>query len=151
MSVADCRMVDLPALGDARGGLVAVEGGQHVPFDIARIYYLYGLPDGAVRGEHAHKDLEQIYIAVHGSFDVVLEDGVDTSRVTLDRPERGLYLGRMIWRRLENFTPGAVCLVLASAHYDEADYYRDKAEFFRDACNLRASDDLPAGGIGAAA
>jgi hypothetical protein len=139
MSVALCRLVDLPALGDARGGLVAIEGGRHIPFDIARVYYLYGLSDGAVRGEHAHKDLEQIYIAVHGQFDVVLEDGLETRRVTLDRADQGLYLGRMVWRRLESFSPGAVCLVLASKPYDEADYYRDKPAFLHDAALLRGA------------
>ncbi len=144
MSVADCRVVDLPVLGDSRGGLVAIEGSRHVPFDIARVYYLYGLPDGAVRGEHAHKDLQQIYVAVHGSFDVILEDGQQTMHVRLDRPDRGLYIGTMVWRRLEAFTPGAVCLVLASAPYDESDYFRDKAEFMRHIDSLRNSAKLGA-------
>jgi oxalate decarboxylase/phosphoglucose isomerase-like protein (cupin superfamily) len=126
-------LVDLPALGDARGGLVAIEANRHIPFDITRVYYLYDVTPGGVRGEHAHKALEQVYIAVHGRFEVVLEDGHDSRRFTLERPDQGLYIGHMVWRRLEAFSPGAVCLVLASAPYDEADYYRDKAAFLRDA------------------
>lgn len=137
MSVQDCHLIDLPRLGDARGGLCAVEAGQHIPFEIKRVYYLYGLPDGAVRGEHAHRELEQVYLALHGSFDVTLEDAAGAQVVRLDDPARGLYIGRNVWRRLDNFTPGAVCLVLASAHYSEADYWRDKAAFLRDMAEPR--------------
>jgi hypothetical protein len=126
-------MIDLPRLGDARGGLVAVEGGRHVPFAIQRVYWLYEVADGGVRGEHAHQQLEQVCVAMFGSFDVVLDDGREERRFTLDRPERGLLIGKMVWRRLEAFSPGAVCMVLASLPYDEADYYRDKADFLRDA------------------
>ena len=129
MSIEKCRFVDLPKISDPRGNLTFVEGGQHVPFDIARVYYLYDIPVGAERGGHAHKDLHQLIIAMSGSFDVVLDDGREKKRFHLDRPDTGLYVCPMLWRELENFSQGSVCMVLASNRYDEADYYRDYEEY----------------------
>ena len=129
MPIEKCRFVDLPKISDLRGNLTFVEGGQHVPFDIARVYYLYDIPGGAERGGHAHKRLQQLIIAMSGSFDVVLDDGREKKRFHLDRPDTGLYLCPMIWRELDNFSPGSVCMVLASNRYDETDYYRDYGEY----------------------
>jgi hypothetical protein len=131
MALADCRILDLPKIHEPRGNLTFVEGGRHVPFDIARVYYLYDVPGGAERGGHAHKDLHQLIIAMSGSFDVVLNDGRDERRIHLNRSYQGLYVCPMIWRELDNFSSGSVCMVLASNHYDEADYYRDHAEYMR--------------------
>lgn len=129
MSIADCDFIQLPRFADVRGDLVVAEGNIHVPFDIKRVYYLCGVPQGAARGGHGHKELRQLLIAVSGSFDAVLDDGFERKRVTLSDPGRGLLICPMIWRELENFSSGAVCLVLASMAYDERDYYRDYDSF----------------------
>ena len=129
MGVRDCQLFDLPVVHAPEGNLTFVEGGNHVPFEIARIYYLYDVPGGATRGGHAHRSLQQVMIAMSGSFDVLLDDGSEKKQVTLSRSHRGLYIGPMIWRELVNFSSGSVCVVLASAHYDEADYFRDYDEF----------------------
>jgi dTDP-4-dehydrorhamnose 3,5-epimerase-like enzyme len=128
-----CRVVELPRVNDPRGNLTMIEGEQHVPFDIKRVYYLYDVPGGESRGGHAHRDLQQFIIAASGSFDVVVDDGVHRERFFLNRSYYGLYVPRLVWRELDNFSSGSVCLVLASEHYDEADYYRDYGEFVRDA------------------
>ena len=120
-----CRISDLPKIQDIRGNLTFVEGGRHVPFDIQRIYYLYDVPGGAERGSHAHKALHQFIISVSGSFDVVLDDGITRKTFHLNRPYQALYVCPMIWRDLENFSSGSVCLVLASNTYEEDDYFRD--------------------------
>jgi hypothetical protein len=122
-------MVDLPKITDPRGNLTFIEGHRHVPFDIKRVYYLYDVPGGAERGGHAHKDLNQLIIAMSGSFDVVLDDGFNKKRIHLNRSYNGLYVCPMIWRELDNFSSGSVCMVLASNTYDEADYFRDYNEF----------------------
>ena len=129
MSIEKCQLVDLPKVADTRGNLTFIEGGRHVPFDIKRVYYLYDVPGGAERGGHAHKDLHQLIIAMSGSFDIVLDDGRNKKRVHLNRSYHGLYVCPMIWREMDNFSSGAVCLVLASNLYDEADYYRNYQEF----------------------
>lgn len=129
MGLATCKVIDLPRFTDARGSLSFLEGEKHVPFSISRIYYLYDVPPDAERGAHAHKDLEQLIIAISGSFDVILDDGSGKRRFSLSRPDRGLYVCPMIWRDLVDFSPGAVCLVLASKPYDEKDYFRDYEEF----------------------
>lgn len=129
MNIDLCRIIDLPKIQDARGNLTFVEGGHHVPFDIQRVYYLYDVPGGAERGGHAHKALHQLIVAMSGSFDVVLDDGTRKLRVHLNRSYQGLYVCPMIWRELDNFSSGSVCMVLASNRYDEADYYRDHAEY----------------------
>lgn len=127
--IDDCQLVNLPKIADPRGNLTFIEGGNHIPFDIQRVYYLYDVPGGAERGGHAHRELQQLIIAMSGSFDVVLDDGAHKKRVHLNRSYTGLYVCPMIWRELDNFSSGSVCMVLASNKYDESDYYRDYAEF----------------------
>lgn len=131
MPLADCHVIDLPKIHDPRGNLTFIEGGNHIPFDIQRVYYLYDVPGGSDRGAHAHKSLSQFIVAMSGSFDVVLDDGADKKRFHLNRSHFGLYVCPMMWRYLDNFSSGAVCMVLASTKYDESDYYRDYAEFMR--------------------
>ena len=127
-SVGNCELVDIPKVHDRRGNLSFLESTQ-AGFDIKRIYYLYDIPADSVRGGHAHKKLKQVIIALSGSFDVVLDDGVVKRNITLARPYQGLYMCPMIWRELVNFSSGEVGLVLASDLYDESDYYRDYQEY----------------------
>jgi hypothetical protein len=129
MTLELCRIVDLPKISDPRGNLTFIEGRRHVPFDLQRVYYLYDVPGGSERGGHAHKALHQLIVAMSGSFDVVLDDGRAKQRFHLNRSYYGLYVCPMIWRELDNFSSGSVCMVLASNLYDEADYYRDYGEF----------------------
>ena len=132
MDVNNCKIVDLPKITDPRGNLTFIEGNDHIPFDIQRVYYLYDVPGGAERGGHAHKGLQQLIVAMSGSFDVVLDDGKNKKRVHLARSYYGLYVCPMIWRELDNFSSGSVCMVLASNKYDESDYYRDHNQFMKD-------------------
>jgi hypothetical protein len=129
MNIDLCKIIELPKISDTRGNLTFVEGGNQIPFDIQRVYYLYDVPGGAQRGGHAHKGLHQLIIAMSGSFDVVLDDGSNKKRVHLNRSYNGLYVCPMIWRELDNFSSGSVLMVLASNKYDEEDYYRDYNEF----------------------
>lgn len=129
MNLNDCNIVSLPKISDPRGNLTFIEGGRHVPFEVSRVYYLYDVPGGAERGGHGHKALHQLIIAMSGSFDIVLDDGFNKQRYHLNRSYFGLYVCPMIWREMDNFSSGAVCLVLASNLYDEDDYYRDYAAF----------------------
>ena len=129
MPINDCKVIDLPKITDPRGNLTFIESGIHIPFEIKRAYYLYDVPGGSERGGHAHKKLHQFVIAMSGSFDITLDDGHNQHRFNLNRSHRGLYICPMIWRNLDNFSSGGVCLVLASAHYDEADYLRDYNDF----------------------
>jgi dTDP-4-dehydrorhamnose 3,5-epimerase-like enzyme len=129
MTIKDCKLIDLPKIAEPRGNLTFIEGSRHVPFDIQRVYYLYDVPGGSERGGHAHKNLHQLIIAMSGSFDIVLDDGRDKKRFHLNRSYYGLYVCPMIWREMDNFSSGAVCLVLASNLYDESDYYRDYSQF----------------------
>ncbi|MBC7994580.1 MAG: WxcM-like domain-containing protein [Rhizobacter sp.] len=131
MSIERCQILELPKIQDPRGNLTFVESNNHIPFNIARVYYLYDVPGGSERGGHAHKELHQFIIAMSGSFDVVLDDGQDKKRVHMSRSYNGLYVCPMIWRELDNFSSGSVCMVLASTKYEESDYYRDYAEFMR--------------------
>jgi hypothetical protein len=124
-----CRIVELPRITSPQGNLTVIEGGQHVPFDVQRVYYLYDVPGGEFRGGHAHRGLEQIIIAASGSFDVIVDDGRRSERYFLNRSYIGLYLPPMIWHELDNFSTGGLALCLASQRYDEADYYRDYDEF----------------------
>ena len=126
-----CQIISLPKISEPRGNLTFVESGNQIPFDIQRVYYLYDVPGGAERGGHAHKALQQLIIAMSGSFDVVLDDGKDKKRVHLNRSYSGLYVCPMIWRELDNFSSGSVCMVLASNKYDEEDYYREYVDFMR--------------------
>jgi|SRR5581483_5115912 hypothetical protein len=118
------RIIDLPKKLDRRGNLSFIEGGRHIPFHIKRVFFLYDVPGGADRGGHALKKCHQFLIAMSGSFDVVLFDGREKQRIHLNRSYYGLYLPPMIWREMDNFSSGSVCLVLASENYTEKDYYR---------------------------
>jgi len=129
MSIDRCKILDLPKIHDARGNLTFIEGNVHVPFDIQRVYYLYDVPGGSERGGHAHVQLQQFIVAMSGSFDVILDDGQGKKRVHLNRSYNGLYICPMIWRELDNFSSGAVCMVLASTRYEESDYIRDYEQF----------------------
>jgi hypothetical protein len=129
MGVDDCKTIELPVIHRAEGNLTFVEANRHVPFDVQRVFYMYDVPGGASRGGHAHRALEQLIVAMSGSFEVVVDDGQDRRTILLNRSYDGLYLPPMIWRELVNFSSGSVCMVLASAYYDEADYYRDYDEF----------------------
>lgn len=129
MSVDNCRIIELPRYADGRGYLGVIEAGEHAPFAIKRIYYLYGVPDGSVRGEHGHRELEQLIVALAGRFRVTLDDGSKQKSFELDSPDIGLYVAPMMWRTIENFSGGALCLVAASEHYDEADYFRDYSQY----------------------
>ena len=130
--IESCTIVDLPKINDSRGNLTFVEAGRHIPFDIRRVYYLYDIPGGAERGGHAHKTLHQLIIAISGSFDIHLDDGYSKKTVRMDRSYFGLYICPMTWRSVDNFSSGAVCMVLASDFYDESDYYRDYDQFISD-------------------
>ena len=125
------RLIELPRVHDPRGDLTPIESGRTVPFEIARIYYLYNVPVDAVRGGHAHKRNEGVIIALSGSFRVTVDDGKVRSRHWLRDPRQGLYVGRMVWRELDSFSQGAVSMVLASHHYDANDYYRNYDDFIR--------------------
>jgi dTDP-4-dehydrorhamnose 3,5-epimerase-like enzyme len=129
MSVSRCRLIDLPSHADARGGLTFIEEGKPLPFAIKRVYYLYDVPPGQGRGAHAHRELEQLFIAIAGSFEITVDDGQERRTMELNGPARGLYLPPMLWRDLGRFSPGAVCLVLASALYAEEDYIREYDRF----------------------
>ncbi len=129
MGLEQCRLLELPRIADPRGALTFIESGRQVPFEIRRVYYLYDVHAGAERGGHAHKHLEQALMALSGSFDVVLDDGIEKRRFHLDRPWQSLYICPMVWRVIDNFSGGAVCMVLASMPYDESDYYRNYQDF----------------------
>jgi hypothetical protein len=129
MNIGDCRILDLPKMTDPRGNLTFLEGGRHVPFPIARIFYIYDVPTAESRGAHAHRELHQFLICLAGSFDVNLDDGTARTTVHLNRPWKGLHIPPGIWASEANFDPGSVCLVLASAPYAEQDYIRDYDAF----------------------
>jgi dTDP-4-dehydrorhamnose 3,5-epimerase-like enzyme len=129
--LGECGLIDLPKIHDPRGNLTFIEGEHHLPFEFRRVYYLYDVPGGSTRGGHALKTTQQFIIAVSGSFDVVLDAGNSRQRYQLNRSHYGLYIAPMVWRELENFSSGAVALVLVSTLYDENDYIRDYAEFTR--------------------
>ncbi|HBR11292.1 MAG TPA: hypothetical protein DD740_03585 [Chryseobacterium sp.] len=121
-------IINLPKIEDPRGNLSVIEN-ETIPFPIKRVYYLYDVPSGTERGGHAHKEQEAFIIAVSGSFDVILNDGQQKRVYTLNMPNQGLYVPKMTWRELKNFSSGAVCLVISPAVYDEEDYIRDYDEF----------------------
>jgi dTDP-4-dehydrorhamnose 3,5-epimerase-like enzyme len=129
MSIEDCRVIELAKIADPRGNLTFIEGGRDVPFQIQRVYYLYDVPGGAARAGHGHKELRQLMIAMSGSFDVLLDDGRVKRKYHLNRSYYGLYIHPMIWREIDNFSSGSVCMVLASEHFDEGDYYRNYQDF----------------------
>lgn len=125
----ECRLIDLPKIQDPKGNLTVVEQNVQIPFNIKRVYFLYDVPGGESRGGHAHKNLQQLIIAANGSFDVVLSNGVESERFHLNRCYYGLYIPKLIWRELDNFSSGSVCLVLASEEFDEEDYIRNYSKF----------------------
>lgn len=131
-TVYDCTVIELDRHhSDRKGNISVVENGRDVPFNVKRAYYLYDVPGGESRGGHAHKELRQLIIAASGSFTVTLDDGHVKRTFTLNRPYQGLYVVPGIWRTLDDFSSGAVCMVLASERYDEADYIRDYQEFLK--------------------
>lgn len=129
MTLKSCRIIELPKIPDARGNLTFIEAERHVPFEFKRIFYLYDVPGGESRAGHALKTCQQFLVAISGSFDVVTDNGIEKNRYHLDRSYYGLYIPSLIWREIDNFSSGSVCLVLASEIYTEADYYRDYDEF----------------------
>ena len=130
-TVQDCKIIELPRMYDRRGSLSPIYNKVHIPFDIVRTYYLYDVPGGESRGGHAHKELQQLIVSVMGAFDVVLDDGREKKTVRLERAYYGLYVPRLIWRELMNFSSGANCLVLASLNYDANEYIRSYDEFLK--------------------
>ena len=128
------KIIDIPKINNTKGNIGVVEN-DTIPFDVKRVYYLFDVPSGAKRGGHAHKKLKQVILAISGSFDVVLKDGKSKEIITLNRPDKGLLIENNIWRELENFSSGSVCLVLASEEFLEADYirnYKDYLSFLKD-------------------
>src|SRR5690349_6386901 len=121
-------VIDFPIIPDARGSLTFVEAERHIPFELRRVYYLYDVPNGSVRAGHAHKELSSVILALSGSFNIHLDDGVNKETITLNRPAIGVLLKPKVWRSLDNFSSGAVCLVLASHVYDEEDYFRNYSD-----------------------
>jgi dTDP-4-dehydrorhamnose 3,5-epimerase-like enzyme len=126
------RILNLPKITDQRGNLTFIEGNRHIPYLIRRAYYLYDVPAGATRGGHAHRKLQEFVIAASGSFTVVVDDGRKRKKFFLNRPHYGLYIPSMVWRELEDFSSGSICLVLSSEEYDESDYYRNYKDFLKD-------------------
>src|SRR5438105_466372 len=125
------RLLEFPHFQDPRGSLAIAAGGGPVPFQISRAYYIWGVPAGERRGGHAHRKLEEVIVAVAGSFDVIVDDGANRERVRLSSPERGLYIPTLVWHELGSFSPDAVALGLASLPYDDTDHFRDYDEFVR--------------------
>tara|TARA_B100000749_G_C18332869_1_gene425729 strand:+ start:33 stop:431 length:399 start_codon:yes stop_codon:yes gene_type:complete len=126
------RLIDLPPLGDERGSLVAIEANKHIPFEVKRVYYIFGTQSGVSRGFHAHKNLQQLAVCVAGKCRMLLDDGVNKESVWLDSPTKGLLIGNNVWREMHEFSNDCVLLVLASEYYDESDYIRDYSDFIRD-------------------
>jgi WxcM-like protein len=129
MKLEECRIIDLPKIEEPRGNLTFIESERHIPFEIKRVYFLYDVPGGATRAGHGHKALRQVMIAMSGSFDVELDDGYAKKKYHLNRSYYGLYIASMVWRDIDNFSSGSVCMVLASDYYDEGDYFRSYDDF----------------------
>ncbi len=126
------QLIDLKIMGDERGSLIALEENHNVPFDIKRVYYIYGTKAGVRRGYHAHRDLKQIAIALSGSCKFHLDDGKETEEFLLDSPDRGLMIEGLIWREMYDFSPDCVLMVVASEYYDETDYIREYNAFLKE-------------------
>ncbi len=131
MDPKGCRVIQLPKITDPRGNLTFIEGRRHIPFEIKRVFYLYDVPGGETRAGHALKNCHQFIIAISGSFDLILDDGACKGRYHLNRSYYGLYVPPLIWREIDDFSTNSVCLVMASAFYNEQDYYRDYQDFQR--------------------
>lgn len=123
------QKIQLPKINDSRGNLTVIEGMRDIPFEIKRIFYIYDVPSDSGRAAHANKKLEQLMIAMSGSFEILLDDGHEQKTVILDSCQQGLYIPGMVWREINKFSPGAVCMVLASDYYDSSDYYREYEAF----------------------
>ena len=132
MTKMPCGLIDLPKIADPRGNLTFVEGGRHIPFSVRRVFWVYDVPGGEMRGGHAYRTNQELIIAMSGSFEVEVADGSSTSRFLLNRSYFGLYLPPLHWRSLVNFSTNSLCLILASGEYDESDYLRDYDEFRRE-------------------
>jgi dTDP-4-dehydrorhamnose 3,5-epimerase-like enzyme len=128
---SECKIIQLQKIHNRAGNITVAGGSESIPFDIKRVYYLYDIPGGAHRGGHAHKQLEQIIIAVSGAFDVLIDDGKQQQILQMNSPDKGLHIIPGIWRELLNFSSGAICLVLASELYDFNDYIYDYPEFLK--------------------
>ncbi len=124
----DVQIIDIPKITDPRGNLAVIEK-DTIPFKMERVYYLFDVPSSSHRGGHAHKELQQLIVALSGSFDVVIDDGINKQIITLNKPDKGLLIPTMIWRELENFSSGALCMVVASHEYKEDDYIRNYDDF----------------------
>lgn len=129
------RIIDLPKIEDPRGNLTFIEENNHIPFDIKRVYWIYDVPGGQLRGSHAYKKLHEFIVALSGSFDVFLDDGKEKKKFSLNRSYYGLYVPNMLWRTMNNFSTNALCMVLASRHYSQEDYIRNYNEFLKLAHN----------------
>lgn len=129
MIKTESRIIQLPKITDARGNLSVIEGSNQIPFDIKRVYYLYDVPGGSSRAGHGHRELQQFIVAISGSFDVIVDDGIARDKFHLNRSYYGLHIPKGMWREIDNFSSGAVCLVLASTNYDPADYFHDYEDF----------------------
>lgn len=127
-TINDVLLIEIPKIHDVRGNLSVIEGNT-IPFELKRVYYLYDVPSGSERGGHSHKMQQELLVALSGSFDVILKDGILEKTVTLNKPNVGLLISTGIWRELQNFSSGSICLVMASDVFDEADYVRDYEEF----------------------
>jgi hypothetical protein len=128
-TIDDCRLVELPTIVADQGSITPVEGGTTIPFEIERVYYIYDVIGGASRGAHAHRELQQLLVAAMGGFTVTLDDGVNRRDIHLNRAYQGLYIPRLIWRELVDFSSGGICVALASLPYDPDDYIRDYDEY----------------------
>jgi hypothetical protein len=130
-SVSDCKIVDLYKVHNDAGNITVLENNKNIPFDIKRIYYLYDVPMGADRGGHGHYDLQQYIVAASGSFTFVLDDGVNRKNFFLNDPSKALHIQPGIWREINDFSSGSICLVLASHEYNESDYIREYVEYLK--------------------
>jgi hypothetical protein len=128
-TINDVKLLDLPKISDVRGNITFIEAGRPIPYTIQRVYWMYDVPGGETRGGHAFKTLKEMFIALSGSFNVVVDDGYNTKSFTLNRPYIGLYLPNLIWRRLENFSTNSVCLVLSSLPYSTEEYIRNYSNY----------------------
>ena len=129
MTLSEVRIIDLPKILDPRGNLSFIEENKHIPFTIERTYWIYDVPGGEIRGSHAYKENCEFIVALSGSFDVILHDGKQEQKYSLNRSYYGLYIPKMLWRSIENFSTNSLALVLSSTQYNEADYIRDFKNF----------------------
>ena len=135
-TIEDVKIIDIPKIIDPKGrGKLSVVEKDIIPFNIKRVYYLYDIPSDAYRGGHAHKSLIQFMIPLSGSFEVLLDDGINKKKIMLNKPNKGLLIPQGIWREMDNFSSGAICLVLASENYEESDYFRDYSKFQKSKIN----------------